>query len=133
MNAKEAVLKELEALSRQEVEGVLSFYREDVVFEDVSLDEPLRGKQQMRQFMEDIYRAFPDLRVEVINVIAEGPLVAAEYYLLGTHRGPFSGYAPTGRSFRIKAVSVYEYDGSLFTRETFYWDSASLLRQLGLA
>ncbi len=133
MSVKEAVRKELEALNRQDVEGVLSFYTDDVIFEDVSLAEPLRGKQAMREFMEAIYRAFPDLHVELRTLFGEEKIVAAEYDLIGTHQGELEGQPPTGKTFRVHAVSVYEYDGRLFTRETFYWDSASMLRQLGLA
>jgi hypothetical protein len=58
--------------------------------------------------------------------------VAAEYDLLGTHTGTFGEHPPTGRAFRIPALSVYEHNGSLFTRETVYYDSASLFGQLGL-
>ena len=48
-------------------------------------------------------------------------------------RGEFLGHAPTGKAFRIKAVSIYEHNGTLFTRETVYYDSASLLVQIGLS
>jgi predicted ester cyclase len=82
--------------------------------------------------MADFYRAFPDLRIEIRNVIGSGTLIAAEYDLLGTHLGHFMGQPPTGHSFRIPVVSIYEHDGSLFTRETVYYDSASLLTQLGI-
>ncbi len=133
MSAKQDVLKELEVLNRQDVEGVLSFYTEDVIFEDISLPEPLKGKQAMREFMQAIYAAFPDLHVELRTIFGEESIVAAEYDLMGTHRGELEGHPPTGKTFRVRAVSVYEYDGKLFTRETFYWDSASMLRQLGLA
>ena len=132
MSIKEAVRKELEVLNRQDVEGVLAFYTDDVVFEDVSLPEPLQGKAAMREFMAGIYAAFPDLHVEVHSIFGEENIVAAEYDLVGTHRGELEGQPPTGKTFRVRAVSVYEYDGNRFTRETFYWDSASMLRQLGL-
>ena len=52
--------------------------------------------------------------------------------LTRVNTGEFVGHAPTGRSFRIKAVSVYEHNAELFTRETVYYDSASLFGQLGL-
>ena len=50
------------------------------------------------------------------------------------HTGVFLDHAPTGRAFRIPALSVYEQQesGPLFTRETVYYDSASLFGQLGL-
>jgi steroid delta-isomerase-like uncharacterized protein len=133
MDPVQAVRDEIADLSRQDLEAVLGYYSEDVYFEDVSVPEPCRGKAAMRAFMAGFYRAFPDLRIEVCNIIASGNLVAAEYALLGTHGGEFMRHPPTGRTFRIPVVSIYEHDGSLFTRETVYYDSASLLTQLGIA
>ncbi len=133
MSIREAVHKELEALNRQDVEGVMAFYTDDVVFDDISLPEPMRGADAMREFMQGMYAAFPDLHVELRSLFGEEKIVAAEYDLIGTHKGELEGNPPTGKTFRVRALSVYEYDGRLFTRETFYWDSASMLGQLGLA
>jgi steroid delta-isomerase-like uncharacterized protein len=132
VDPRQAVLDEIADLSRGDLEAVLSYYTEDVYFEDVSVPQPCRGKQEMREFMAVFYRAFPDLHIEVRNCVAAGSFVTAEYDLIGTHTGEFLGHAPTGRAFRIKAVSVYEHDGELFTRETVYYDSATLFGQLGL-
>ena len=133
MDAAQLVRNEIADLSRGDLEAVLAYYTDDVFFHDVST-EPCHGKEEMRDFMAVFYRGFPDLRIEIHNVIAEGSLVAAEYDLLGTHTGVFLEYAPTGRTFRIPALSVYEQEanGPLFSRETVYYDSASLFRQLGV-
>jgi steroid delta-isomerase-like uncharacterized protein len=125
------VRNEIEDLSRGDLDAVLAYYTDDVFFHDVTTD-PCHGKEEMRSFMQVFYTGFPDLRIEVGNIVAGGSFVFAEYELLGTHRGEFLGHAPSGRHFRIPAVSVYEHDGSLFNRETVYYDSASLFRQLGL-
>jgi steroid delta-isomerase-like uncharacterized protein len=131
VDAAQLVRDEIEDLSRGDLEAVLDYYTDDVFFHDVSA-EPCHGKQEMRDFMAIFYRGFPDLRIEIRNVIAQAGLVAAEYDLLGTHTGVFLEHPPTGRAFRVPALSVYEHDGRLFTRETVYYDSASLFRQLGL-
>lgn len=133
MDPCQAVRDEIAELSRGNLEAVLSYYTDDVYFEDVSVREPCIGKEQMRNFMQVFYKAFPDLRIEIQHVFGDGQFVAAEYYLLGTFRGEFLGHPPTGRAFRIKAVSIYEHNGSLFTRETVYYDSASLFSQLGIS
>lgn len=130
---RQAVLDEIADLSRGDLEAVLAYYTDDVYFEDVSVPEPCRNKAEMRDFMAAFYRGFPDLHIEVRNCVSgEANTVTAEYDLIGTHTGPFVDHAATGRAFRIKAVSVYEHNGQLFTRETVYYDSASLFRQLGL-
>jgi steroid delta-isomerase-like uncharacterized protein len=126
------VRDEIADLSRGDLQAVLDYYTDDVFFHDVS-SQPCHGKEEMRDFMAIFYRGFPDLHIELRNVIAQGSLVAAEYDLLGTHTGTFLEHPPSGRSFRIPAVSVYGHDGALFTRETVYYDSAQLFGQLGLA
>jgi steroid delta-isomerase-like uncharacterized protein len=130
---RQAVLDEIADLSRGDLEAVLAYYTDDVYFEDVTVSEPCHGKDEMRDFMAIFYRGFPDLHIEVRHCVAgdEGTVVA-EYDLIGTHQGEFLGHAPTGRGFRIKACSVYQHNGELFTRETVYYDSASLFGQLGL-
>lgn len=132
MDPRQAVLDEIADLSRGDLEAVLSYYTEDVYFEDVTVAQPCRGKAQMRDFMAEFYRGFPDLHIEVRHCVAAERTVTAEYELIGTHSGVFMGHEATGRRFRIPAASVYEHDGALFTRETVYYDSASMFRQLGL-
>jgi steroid delta-isomerase-like uncharacterized protein len=133
MAIEDAIRQELEALNRHDVEAVLAFYTDDVVFEDVSLAEPLRGKEAMRVYMAEFFIAIPDLHIEERSIFGRAMIAAAEYQLSGTHQGLLDGRPATGRAFRLNALSVYEYDGQLFTRETFYWDSVTMLRQLGLA
>lgn len=110
----------------------MMLYSDDVVFEDVSVSESLNGAAEMREFRESLCEAFPDLGVELRSLFGEETIAAAEYDLFGTPKGELDGHPPTESSFKVRALSVYEYDGDLFTRETFYWDSASMLQQLGL-
>ena len=153
MDPSQAVRDEIADLSRGDLEAVLSYYTDDVYFEDTSVPTPCRTKSEMRDFMKVFYDAFPDLRIEIRNVFASsasssregtdsspspsgggqgGGSVTAEYDLLGTMRGEFLGRKPTGKAFRIKAVSIYEHNGTLFTKETVYYDSASLFSQIGV-
>jgi steroid delta-isomerase-like uncharacterized protein len=129
---RQSVLDEIADLSRGDLEAVLGYYTDDVYFEDVTVPQPCHGKEEMRAFMAEFYRGFPDLHIDVRHCVAGDRTVTAEYDLMGTHTGPFLGHPPSGRAFRIPAVSVYEHDGRLFTRETVYYDSATMFRQLGL-
>jgi steroid delta-isomerase-like uncharacterized protein len=130
--AWQAVLDEIADLNRGDLDAVLAYYTEDVWFEDITVGEPCRGKAAMGAFMRQFLDGFPDLRVTVRHCVAAGDTVTAEYGLSGTHTGVFLGFAPTGRSFDVPAVSIYVHDGTLFTRETVYYDSATMFRQLGL-
>src|SRR6202158_2930451 len=102
MDPSQAVRDEIADLSRGDLEAVLSYYTDDVYFEDTSVPTPCRTKAEMRDFMQVFYDAFPDLRIEIRNVFEGGRHVTAEYHTLGTMRGEFLGHSPTGKAFRIR-------------------------------
>ena len=79
-----------------------------------------------------LQQAFPDLRVEVDDVIAEGELVAARVTYWGTHQGEFVGIPATGRQARTSGVDFFRMQDG---RQAEHWggpDMASLLQQLGV-
>ena len=91
------------------------------------------GDAAVRQYFKDTRTAFPDQRNELIELRQSDDAVIVEFWLLGTHRGPLAGIAPSGKSFRVRMVALFlfEGDGAGIVCERVYFDSASLVRQLG--
>ncbi|HLM78955.1 MAG TPA: ester cyclase, partial [Rubrobacteraceae bacterium] len=58
---------------------------------------PLEGLEAWRQFSGPFEEAFPDLRLTVEDIAAEGETVAARVAFRGTHRGEFQGIPPSGK------------------------------------
>jgi predicted ester cyclase len=50
----------------------------------------------------------------------------------GTHRSRFLDYAPTGRPINFPLAVVIPFRGGLMAGERFYYDLATLLRQIGV-
>jgi steroid delta-isomerase-like uncharacterized protein len=91
-----------------------------------------QGVEASKQFFGMLQRAFPDLRVEIEDVIAEGELVAARVTYSGTHQGEFVGIPATGREARTSGVDFFRMQNG---RQAEHWggpDMASLLQQLGV-
>jgi predicted ester cyclase len=44
-------------------------------------------------------RSFPDMRMEVVELIGEGDTVVGRFRCSATHLGEWRGHAPTGRRF----------------------------------
>ena len=80
-----------------------------------------------------LYRtAFPDLRLTIEDVIAEGETVMARWSCRGTHKGDLSGIAPTGKQFTISGVSIARIAGGKLAEGWINWDALGLMQQLGV-
>ncbi|HEX2053226.1 MAG TPA: ester cyclase [Actinomycetota bacterium] len=67
--------------------------------------------------------AFPDVKLLVEDMIAEGDLVAFRFTMTGTHRGPFQGMAATGRSISVPGLDLVRLRKGLLTE---HWGGADL-------
>ena len=90
------------------------------------------GDAAVRQYFEDTRTAFPDQRNELISLRHADDAVVTEFWLLGTQRGPLLGIEPTGRSFRVRMVALFLFEGGgdHIVCERVYFDSGSILRQI---
>lgn len=72
------------------------------------------GPDAIRASASMFRTAFPDLHIEVTEVIAEGDSIAATARMTGTHRGELLGMAPTGRRVSVTNMTVIHMrDGKL--------------------
>jgi predicted ester cyclase len=93
-----------------------------------------RAARRTRAWVPPFRAAFPDVRMETVELVAEGNVVVGRFLCSGTHRGEWRGIGPTGRRFdQVDEVYFFRFDGE---RIADFWgseDTASRLRQLGLA
>jgi steroid delta-isomerase-like uncharacterized protein len=93
---------------------------------------PIVGPDRARAALLSMWAAFPDLRVSIGELVAEGDRVVAKVTYTGTHRGTFLGVQPTGRSIRFTGVELAVVRDGLIAREAWHViDHAEILEQLG--
>jgi steroid delta-isomerase-like uncharacterized protein len=88
------------------------------------------GEAAVRAYFRETRTAFPDQRNELISLRHADDAVVVEFWLLGTHRGPLLGIAPTGREFKCRMTALFLFEGAKIACERVYFDSATILRQL---
>ena len=91
-----------------------------------------RGREAVAGRYRALWEAFPDFTVTPQLFVENEKTVAMEAIYTGTHRGVFNGYAPRGKSFRLKIVVMFKFEGSQIASESIYLDYAGQLRQLEL-
>jgi len=127
-----AVTDVLEYWNRHDVNGVLDFYDEGIIWTNVALEEKYCGKTEVGAFIEKLIIAFPDLNFSVSERIAHENNVAEKWEIRGTHLGPFLNIPATGRPIVIAGMSMVVMRDGKFYRDNFYFDSTGVLRQMGL-
>ncbi|MFL6107415.1 MAG: ester cyclase [Marmoricola sp.] len=103
-------------------------------YEIVPTGDVFDGTERVLEYFRESRTAFPDQRNELIALHHGDTSVVAEFWLRGTHLGSFRGLPATGREFEVRCVAVFEFDeGDGIVCERPYFDSATILRQLGIA
>lgn len=120
-----------EGWNRGQIEVFSSTIADSVLFHYAG-DPRVVSRDEMAAIVLRWRQAFPDLRMEIHELVAEEELVAARLTLSGTHEGPWAGAAPTGRQVRMALMMLFRFeDGRLVE----LWESDDQLgfrRQLGL-
>jgi steroid delta-isomerase-like uncharacterized protein len=90
-------------------------------------------KDGVKAFFRMQIAAFPDMRMHVEDVIANGDKAVARVRYTGTNRGDFMGTPATGRSVDVQLIDVFAFGDDGLVRE--HWgvmDALAMMQQLGL-
>ena len=90
-------------------------------------------KEGVIQYFRLIQAAFPDLRMEVKDVVAGGDKAVARLQMSGTHQGEFMGIPATGNAISMSLIDITRFGDDGLARE--HWgvaDQLAMLQQLGV-
>jgi predicted ester cyclase len=116
-------------------EELISQTIDEIVEPDVLIRTPLpveaSGAQALKEVFLRLHRAFPDLRVTVEDVIAEGDKIAARNSVTGTHRGDYMGLAATGTRVTYNEMFIVRFVDGRIAETWGVVDVLSQMQQLG--
>jgi steroid delta-isomerase-like uncharacterized protein len=126
-------------ITRRLIEDVWSKGRVELIDELVDPNfeakDPLLGtldRDGLREAVKGYRSAFPDLKFEVVSLLAEGNHVSMRWIARGTNLGPFMGAPSTGRAAVVTGINYTELRNGKVISDTFEFDGLGLMRQLGL-
>lgn len=76
--------------------------------------------------------AFPDLKMNVVLMVAEDDLVTVVWTASGTNTGQGNGLPATGKKAEGRGITVWRIVGGKIREEWTEYDSLRLMQQLGL-
>lgn len=102
-------------------------------YEIMATGQVFDGDDEVMAYYRTTRTAFPDQRHDNVRFHVADDAVIVEFDLLGTNLGEFYGLPPTGKAFRVPVAAVFFFDGDRIVNERIYFDSASLVTQIGRA
>jgi predicted ester cyclase len=85
------------------------------------------------QWIAPFRASFPDVQMEVIELIAEDDKVVGRFTCSATHQGAWRGHPATGRRFeRVDEVSIFRFREGRIVAVWSLEDTLARLEQLGL-
>jgi steroid delta-isomerase-like uncharacterized protein len=108
----------------------------DLVADDFVEHEEIPGlgatKDGMLEWFGLLRLAFPDFRMDVEDLMADGDKTVARVRATATHEGEFMGVPPTGKQIEIQLIDIMRFDDDGLVCE--HWgvaDMFSLMQQIG--
>lgn len=117
-------------------QGVISSAIDEIFHPDVLIRTPLKvdasGTELMKQVWAVLLHGFPDLRVTVEDVIAEGDRIVSRNTVRGTHQGDYMGVSPTGKTITWNEIFIVRIVDGRVAETWGVVDIAAQMRQLGI-
>lgn len=113
-----------------DVEAMVDLFTPDSILHDPTGD--VRGPDAFKAYNEQYLAAFPDLRYNIEDMVAEGDKVVFRARMKGTHGGEFMSVEPTGRSFDAEGIIIARIEDGKIAERWASYDRLGMMEQIGL-
>jgi steroid delta-isomerase-like uncharacterized protein len=120
-----------EVFNQRNLAEIDNLFTADYVYHG-SAGQEVRGPQGLKQFLSIYFEAFPDIRAEIEDVIAEGDRVASRAMCRGTHKGSLMGIPPTNRPVTLTVICINRFEGGKIAEDWELVDFFGMMQQLGV-
>jgi predicted ester cyclase len=122
-----------ELVNKRDFSRLSEFFAPDFVRHDLGRLFPDRfGAEGPREHVSMLLAGIPDLRMELIDVFAQGDRVCVRYVASGTHTGELLGRAGSGKPVSWAGVNIYRMADGRIAEVWQLADGVGLLQQIGV-
>jgi steroid delta-isomerase-like uncharacterized protein len=136
--AIEIVKEAWKALEAGDREGFGKLLAADVVYTDSTafLHKPeIRGREEILDFLFAVNQAYPDMRLQIVDIFSTGNKVVLQGFVTGTHLRDTELHGvtvpATDKKITLPICQVCTVEDGKIRRAASYYDAATLNIQLG--
>jgi len=130
----EAFNKGVEAFNKHDAAAALANAADDLVFSELSAPADRTGKKESLKGMEEMFKAFPDVKLNVKSVWGAGDYVVALGSWSGINTGdmPSAHLKKTGKPVNVQFVEIDKFAAGKTKNIWIFMNGAAVATQLGL-
>lgn len=134
MSKEENKAKELmivaEALNKGNLAVIDEYLAPDFVYHGPMGD--INGITEYKKFLAALRTAYPDIHVDVKNILAEGDLVATRTFCTFSFTGQIDAVPPTGKRVTMSGTIIDRFENGKLAETWEHYDRLGLNQQLGI-
>jgi C-1 hydroxylase len=128
-DSKDLIRRYVDTWNKGDIEGLSRFWALDMIHHTRSKKQ---GFDEVKQVVAEFAKAFPDLRFQLDDIVAEGDRVATRMIAHATHLGAYMGVPPTGKKVSCSVIGVARVVGDKIAEHWGVTDELAIMAQIGL-
>ena len=109
-----------------------NLYTDNGIFEDVPNNFKIKGKSNIKCFLQGNQKLFGNIKVELQDVFGNENFAVAEYFFSATNTGFIPDPKVIGKSFKVRTATVFAIKDEKIERSSDYYNNTDVLVQLGV-
>jgi len=129
---KEVVLRFTDAVNSRDLEALDELITENFVRQSQATpDVQVENREQFKEYLRQNAETFPDEKIEIEQLVAEGDLVAFRGTYKGTQAGQMGPFPPSGEEMELEIAGMFRLEAGKLAELWITWDNLAALAQLG--
>lgn len=87
-------------------------------------------QQGFKAAIEGFHAAIPDLKSEILDVVAEGDRLVLRFHFTGTHQGEFLGFPASGAPLHFEGMIMRRFVDGKVVEDWDYFDFPTVVAQI---
>ena len=127
--------EQIDAFNNADWEQMRGMLASDARYDELGTQRKIEGPEKIVELFKAWKTAFPDGAGTVTSAVGSGNKVALEVTWKGTHTGPLVNaegtIAASGKRQETPAAAFFTFEGDKIKESRHYFDSMTLLKQIG--
>lgn len=129
---EELIRNFFEEWNKRDMDKINEMYAPDAKYHHPSLGASSVSFEEAFEGIKMFWQAFPDLTVDIEDLIVKGNKVVVRFIGRGTHQGDLEGIPATGNKTEAGAIEIFDVENGKIIEAWEISDRLGLMMQLGM-